>query len=80
MWKKNLIKTGHDYVHCGIAATHRRLKLEAWWSGYSCDVDEYVQKYPKCREIKTKLSPKEDSFMAQRKTAMDSRLYESHAC
>lgn len=46
--RKELIKSVHDDVHCGITATQKRLKLKAWWLGNTRD----VRKCPKCAKIK----------------------------
>ena len=37
--RKKILSSVHDDVHCGIAATRNRLRLEAWWSGYCSDVE-----------------------------------------
>ena len=50
--RKNMIKSVHDDIHCGIAVIQKRSKLEGWWLGYSRDVEEYVKKCPKWTEIK----------------------------
>ena len=50
--RKEIIKSVHDDTHCGVAATQKRLKLEVWWPGYVRDVQNYVDKCPKCKEIK----------------------------
>ena len=50
--RKEIIKSIHDDVHGGITATQKRLKLEAWWPGYSRDIEDYIKKCPKCTEIK----------------------------
>ena len=39
-------KSVHDDIHCGVAATQKRIKLEAWWPEYSRDVE-------KCKELKS---------------------------
>ena len=33
--RKLVIKSVSDDIHCGVAATLERIKLEAWWLGYS---------------------------------------------
>ena len=33
----------HDDIYCGVAATQKRIKLEAWWPGYLRDVEEYIK-------------------------------------
>ena len=48
-----IIRAVHDDVHCGMEATKRRLRLEAWWPGYSSDIERYVGKCEKCTQIKT---------------------------
>ena len=50
--RKEIIKSVHDDTHCGIIATQKRLRLEVWWPGYVRDVQDYVDKCPKCKEIK----------------------------
>ena len=50
--RKEIIRSVHDDTHCGITATQKRLRLEVWWPGYVRDVQNYVQKCPKCLEIK----------------------------
>ena len=44
--------TIHDDIHCGVAATQKRIKLEAWWPGYSQDVEEYIKRCKKCKELR----------------------------
>ena len=39
--RKLVIKSVHDDIHCGVAATQKRIKLEAYRLGYS----RYVKKY-----------------------------------
>ena len=41
-----------DDIHCGVAATQKRIKLEAWWPGYSRDVEEYIKRCKKCKELR----------------------------
>lgn len=48
--RKEVLKGIHDDVHCSIAATQIRLKLQAWRPGYSQDVENYVKRCPKCAE------------------------------
>ena len=50
--RKKILSSVHDDVHCGTAATRNRLRLEAWWPDYCSDVETYVNKCPKCAEIK----------------------------
>ena len=49
-YKKGHIKD--DDVHCGVAATQSRLKLQGWWSEYSEKVEDSINRCPKCDEIK----------------------------
>ena len=51
--KKDIIKSIHDDIHCGIVATQRRLKFETWRLGYSRDVEYIFKKCPKSIGIKT---------------------------
>ena len=44
--RKLVIKSVHD----GVAATQKRIKLEAWWPGYSRHVEEYIKRCKKCKE------------------------------
>ena len=44
--RKEIIKSVHDDIHCGIAATQKRLKLESWWPGYSRDIEDYIKNVP----------------------------------
>ena len=50
--QQEIIKAVHDDVHCGMEATKQRLRLEAWWPGYSSDVERYVGSCEKCIKIK----------------------------
>ena len=50
--RKLVIKSVHDDIHCGVAATQKRIKLEPWWLGYSWDVEEYIKRCKKCNELK----------------------------
>ena len=45
--RKLVIKSVHDDMLCGAAATQKGLKLEAWWPGYSWDVEEYIKRWGK---------------------------------
>ena len=49
---KLVIKNVHD-IHCGVVATQKRIKLEAWWLGYSRDIKEYIKRCKKCKELRT---------------------------
>ena len=40
-------------IHCGVAATQKRIKFEAWWLGYSWDLKEYIKRCKKCKELRT---------------------------
>lgn len=44
MQRSKIIKCVHNDVHCGITSTQMRLRLEAWWPGYSIDVEEYIKR------------------------------------
>ena len=46
-----VIKNVHD-IYYGITATQKRLKLDAWWPGYSRDIEQYIKKCLKCMKIK----------------------------
>ena len=43
--RKLMIKSVHHDVHGGEATKQKRIKLEAWWQGYSRDVEEYVKRW-----------------------------------
>ena len=60
----------HDDIHSGVAATQKRIKLEAWCPGYSC-VEEYIKRCKKCKELRHFT---QTTFMARKSGAMD------HAC
>ena len=47
-----MIKSVHDVIHCGVAITQKSIKLEAWSLGYSRDVEEYIKRYKKCKELR----------------------------
>ena len=51
--RKDKIKSVHDDIHGVVAATQRRLRLQAWWPGHCKDVEEHIRRCPKCMEIKT---------------------------
>ena len=42
--RKLVIKSVHD-IHCGIAAAEKKMKLEAWWPGYSRDIEKYIKRF-----------------------------------
>ena len=64
--RKLVIKSVHNDIHCGVAATQKRIKLEVWWLGYSRDVEEYIKKkMQKMLRIK-KFYTDYFTFMAQR--------------
>ena len=50
--RKLVIKSVRDDIHCGVAVTQKRMKLEAWWPGYSRDVKEYIKRCKKCKELR----------------------------
>ena len=50
--RKLVIKGVHDDIHCRVVATQKRIKLEAWWPGYSQDVKEYIKRCKKCKELR----------------------------
>lgn len=50
--RRQVFKSVHDDVHCGIAATQKCVKLEAWWPGHTRDMETCVNKCLKCVEIK----------------------------
>lgn len=62
--RRQVIKSVHDDVNCGIAAT-QCVKLEAWWPGHTRDMEMYLNKCPKCAEI-TNFSQNRDTFVAKR--------------
>ena len=47
--RKLVIKSVNYDIHCGVAATQKRIKLEAWWPRYSRDVKEYIKR---CKNVK----------------------------
>ena len=75
--RKIIIKSVHDDVHCGIAATQKRLKLEAWWPRFTKDVEEYIKRCPKCKEIKPFTQTKLHSWPKEEKAW--SRVHMDHA-
>ena len=42
-WWKSLWSSGHS---------KKRIKLEAWWPAYLRDVEEYIKRCKKCKELK----------------------------
>ena len=50
--RSQVLQNIHDETHLGIAATRNRLKVAAWWPGYCHDVENYVLRCRKYREIK----------------------------
>ena len=50
--RHRIIQAVHDDVHCGMAATKQRLRLEAWWPGFYSEVERYIRKCEKCTQIK----------------------------
>ena len=50
--RKLVIKSVHDDIHCGVAPTQKRIKLEAWWLGYSWDVKDYIKRCKKYKELR----------------------------
>ena len=51
--RKDVIKSVHDDIHGGVAVMQRRLRLQAWWLGYSKEFEELIKTCLKCTEIKT---------------------------
>ena len=51
--RKDIIKSVHDDIHGGVAATQRRLRLQSLWPGYCKDVEEHIRICAKCTKIKT---------------------------
>ena len=49
--RKLVIKSAYDDIHCGVLAAQKRIKLEACWPGYSWDVEEYIKRCKKCKEL-----------------------------
>ena len=41
--RKLVIKSIHDDILSGVAATQKRIKLEAWRQGYLWDVEKYIK-------------------------------------
>lgn len=50
--RKKILEAAHGDIHCGVIATRNRLRREAWWPGYCQDVEQYVNRCAKCKEIK----------------------------
>ena len=73
--RKLVIKSIHDEIHRGVAATQKMIKLWAWWSGYSRDDEEYLKRCKMWRI--TKFHIDYFTFLAQRRWAMESYAYES---
>ena len=49
--RKFVIKCVNGDIHFGIAATQKTVKLEIRWLGYSRDVEEYIKRREKCKEL-----------------------------
>ena len=47
-----MLKSVYDDIHSGVAITQNRIKLEAWWPGYSRDVEKYIKRCKKCKEFR----------------------------
>ena len=75
--RKDIIQSVHDDIHCGITATQRRLRLQAWWPGYSKEVENYVKRCPKCAEIKNFKQTKIHSWPRQEEPWV--RVHMDHA-
>ena len=50
--RKLVIKSVHDDIQCGVATTQKRIKLETRWPGYSRDVEEYIKRCKKCKQLR----------------------------
>ena len=48
---KLVIKSVYDDILCGVLATHKRMNLDARWPGYLRDVEEYLKRCKKCKEL-----------------------------
>ena len=52
--RKDVIKSMHDDIHGGVAATQRILRLQTWWPSIAKSiVEERIRRCSKCTEIKT---------------------------
>ena len=51
--RKSVVKSAHS-THCGIVATKRLIQLEAWWPGFSLDVERWIRECSYCSENKQK--------------------------
>ena len=76
--RKLVIKIIHDNIHCDVAATQKRIKLQAWWPVYSRDVGEYVKICKKCR-IRIKKITQTTLHSWPREVEPWSRVYTDHA-
>ena len=47
--RKLVIKSVHDDINRGVVVVQKRIKLEAWWPGYSRDVEVYLKR---CKNVK----------------------------
>ena len=54
----------------------KNIKLEACWLGYSQDVEEYIKRCKKCKELRNFT---QITFIAHRSGAMESRVHIDHA-
>ena len=45
-------KSVHDDIYCGVAVTQKRIKSETWWPGYSRDIEEYIKRCKKCKNLR----------------------------
>jgi len=50
--RRNTIAAVHNETHSGVRNTRNRLRLEAWWPGYSDEVETFISRCNKCSEIK----------------------------
>ena len=61
------------YIIYTVVSAQKRIKLEAWWPGYSY-VKQYLKRCKKCKELRNFT---QTTFMAQRNGPMESCAYGS---
>ena len=76
MFEKKCCKISHS-THCGIVATKRLIQLEAWWPGFSLDVERWIRECCYCSENKQKNPVHLDTWQKEDKAWI--RVHMEHA-
>jgi len=50
--RSKIIAAVHNDTHNGVRTSRNRIRLEAWWPGYTDDVELFIRRCNKCSKIK----------------------------